>query len=200
MDNNLSVQILEIYMDIDKLQDSINNKMFQFITKANKLVELSEDMYQVEKTIQLNKISLKGYILDSPCCNLLKENNVSNYPIEDLKNYLNKYEVLSSEDCSSYYLAISLYKLLEEIEKLVDDKVNLEIEKISELTNIINNIKNTTDYEKLYSDIKNDLNNKYLSHNLIDDKSFEICIQIINNIFNFYMNGYPDIPDEYIKF
>lgn len=83
---------------------------------------------------------------------------------------------------------------------MVDDKVNLEIEKISELTNIINNIKNTTDYEKLYSDIKNDLNNKYLSHNLIDDKSFEICIQIINNIFNFYMNGYPDIPDEYIKF
>ena len=79
MDNNYSVKILEAYMDIDKIHDSINNKMFQFITKANELVELSENMYQIEKTIKLNKISLKGYILDSPCCSFLKENDISDW-------------------------------------------------------------------------------------------------------------------------
>lgn len=83
MDNNLSVKILESYMDIDKIHDEINNKIFQFITKASELVELSEDMYQIERTIKLNKISIKGYLLDSPCCNFLKENNINNYTIED---------------------------------------------------------------------------------------------------------------------
>ena len=72
MNNNYSVRILEASMDVFKIQDSINNKLFNFITSASELVKLSEDMYQVEKSIKLNKISLKGYILDSPCCKLLE--------------------------------------------------------------------------------------------------------------------------------
>lgn len=200
MDNNYSVKILEAYMDIDKLRDSINNKLFEFINKANELVEQSEDMYQIEKTIKLNKISLKEYILDSPCCSLLKENNISDYTINELKNYLVRYEKSSNENCTSYYLALSLYELLEEIEKMVDNKINLEIDKISELTNTINNVKNIDSggYEDLYNKIKNELSNKYLNQNLIDDKSYGICIQILNDIFNFYIGGYPDIPDEYL--
>lgn len=200
MDNNYSVKNLEAYMDIDKIHDSINNKMFQFITKANELVELSENMYQIEKTIKLNKISLKGYILDSPCCSFLKENNISDYTINELKNYLVRYEKSSNEDCTSYYLALSLYELLEEIEKTVDNRINLEIDKISELTNTIRKIKNidSNEYEYLYNEIKNELNSKYLNQNLIDDKSYGICIQILNDIFNFYISGYPDVPDEYL--
>ena len=29
-------------------------------------------------------------------------------------------------------------------------------------------------------------------------KSYRICIQILNDIFNFYISGYPNIPDEYL--
>lgn len=200
MDNNLSVKILESYMDIDKIHDDINNKIFQFITKANELVELSEDMYQIERTIKLNKISLKGYLLDSPCCTFLKENNIKDYTIEDLKNYLVKYEQLNNEDCSKYYLAVSLFELLEDIENLVEDKIDLEISKIFELTPLINDIDKTNlnDYERLYNDIKKDINNKYLNQNLIDDKSFDTCMRFVNDIFNFFISGYPDIPDEYL--
>ena len=198
MENNLSAEILEAYMDIDKIHDEINNKLFQFVTKASELVELSEDMYQIERTIKLNKISLKGYVLDSPCCNLLKENNISNYSIDELREFFNRYEISSNEDSLPYHLAISLYELLEEIEKLVDDKIVLEISKISELSNIIENIKNANDYETLYNEIKTDLVNRYLNQNMIDDKSLGICMQIINDIFNYYISGYPDIPDEYL--
>ena len=60
MGENISIKILESYMDIDKIQDSINNKLFSFITNASKLVDLSEDMYQIEKTIKLNEIYLKA--------------------------------------------------------------------------------------------------------------------------------------------
>lgn len=200
MDNNLSVKILEAYMDIDKIHDDINNKMFNFITKANELVELSEDMYQIERTIKLNKISLKGYILDSSCCKVLEENNISNYSIEELKQYLMKYEQTSNDECSAYYLAISLYELLETIEKLVDNKIELEMNKLSELVPSIREIENITDnnYENLYNQIKNQLSNDYLNKNLIDNKSFNICVQIMNDIFNYYISGYPDIPEEYL--
>lgn len=200
MDSNLSIKILEAYMDIDKIHNNINNKIFEYITKANELVELSEDMYQIERTIKLNKISLKGYILDSPCCKTLVENNISNYSIVELKQYLLKYEQTSNNDCSSYYLAINLYELLEIIEKLVDNKIELEMNKLSELVPSIRNIVNITDnnYEILYNQIINQLSDNYLNQNLIDDKSFSICKQIINDIFNYYISGYPDIPTEYV--
>lgn len=200
MDNNISVKILEAYMDIDKIHDDINNTIFQFVTKATELVDLSEDMYQIERTIKLNKISLKGYILDSPCCKFLEENNILDYSIEDLKQYLAKYEQTSNNDCSPYYLAITLYELLEKIENLVDSKIELEINKLSELAQIVNEIKNVNNenYETLYNQIKVQLNNDYLNKNLIDDKSFNICIQILNDLFNFYISGYPDIPEEYL--
>lgn len=200
MNNNLSDKISESYKDIEKIHDDINNKIFNFIIKANELVDLSEDMYQIEKTIELNKISLKGYILESPCCKMLEENNVSNYSLEELKKYLLNYEQTSNDDCSSCYLAISLYELLELIEKTVDNKVELEINKLSQLVPSISDIKNTdsNSYENFYNRIKNDLKNNYLNQNLIDDKSFDICLKIINDIFNYYISGYPHIPEEYL--
>ena len=61
----------------------------------------------------------------------------------------------------------------------------------------ISNI-NSNEYEILYNQIKNQLINNYLNRNLIDDKSFNICIQFMNDIFNYYITGYPNIPSEYL--
>ena len=38
MNDNLNVKILESYVEIDKIHDDINNRLFNFITKANELV------------------------------------------------------------------------------------------------------------------------------------------------------------------
>ena len=48
------------------------------------------------------------------------------------------------------------------------------------------------------SSAKNNIANNYLNNNLIDDKSFDLCIQFMNDIFNYYISGYPDIPDEFL--
>ena len=199
MSTDLNLKILESYVEIDKIQDEINNKMFNFITNANQLVELSEDDYQIEKTIKLNKISLKSYILDSPCCSSLQENNITNYSIEELKNFFVKYEKIYNEDLSKYYLALSLYEILEEIEKLIDKKIEREISEISNIFNDIRNIQNivSDEYEKLYFDSKNKIDTEY-KNNKINDKAYNLCIQLLNDIFNFYMSGYPNIPDEYL--
>lgn len=199
MSADLNLKILESYVDIDKIQDEINNKMFNFISNANQLVELSEDDYQIEKTIKLNKISLKSYILDSSCCSSLQENNITNYSVEELKKFFVKYEKIYNEDLSKYYLALSLYEMLEGIEKLVDKKIGREISEISNIFNDIINIKNivSSEYEKLYFDSKNKIDIEY-KNNKINDKAYNLCIQLLNDIFNFYMRGYPNIPDEYL--
>ena len=199
MSENFNLKILESYVEIDRIYDKISSKMFDFITNASELVELSEDDYQIEKTIKLNKISLKSYILDSTCCSSLRENNITNYSIEKLKKFFDKYEKIYNEDLSKYYLALSLYEMLEEIEKLVDQKIEREISGISNIFNDIKNIKNiiSSEYEKLYFDSKNKIATEY-KNNKINDKTYNLCIQLLNDIFNFYMSGYPNIPDEYL--
>lgn len=199
MDNNLNVKILESYVEIDKIHDDINNKIFNFITKANELVELSDDDYQIEKTLKLNKISLKGYVLDSDLCNQLNENNMNDYSIDELKKYFNQYESSSNTDYSNYLLALSLYELIEDIEGQVDSKIELEINELSNIIQDISNIKNLdkNDYENAYYNYKSLLDNCFKEDKL-DEKSYGICIQILNDIFNFYISGYPNIPDEYL--
>ena len=152
MNNNLNVKILESYVKVDKINNDINNKIFDFITKANELVELSEDDYQIEQTLILNKISLKGYVLDSDLCNLLSENNINDYSINELKNYIIQYEKSFDTDYSQYLLALSLYELIEDVEKQVDSKIELEISELSNIIQSISDIKNTdkTNYENLY--------------------------------------------------
>ncbi len=199
MNENLNVKILESYVEIDKIHDDINNKIFNFITKANELVELSEDDYQIEKTLMLNKISLKGYVLDSDLCNKLSENNINDYSINELKNYIIQYEKSFDTDYSQYLLALSLYEIIEDIENQVDSKIELEINELSNIIQSISDIKNTdkTNYENLYYNFKSQLDDCF-KENKLDEKSYGICIQILNDIFNFYISGYPNIPDEYL--
>lgn len=199
MDNTFSLKILEFYVEIEKMQDDINNKIFNFLNKANELVELSEDDYQIERTLKLNKISLKSYVLDSPCCISLNDNNITDYSIEELKEYLTQYEKIYNDDYSKYFLALSLYELLEEVEIQVDIKISLEIQNLTELIPKVSDIKNinSSEYEPLYLSLKSQLDN-YFSSNKIDEKTFNICILILNDIFDFYISGYPDIPEKYL--
>lgn len=201
MSENLSLRILKSYAEIAKIHDDINNRIFNFITKANELVELSDDDYQIEKTLMLNKISLKGYILDSDCCIQLNNNNINNYSIDELKNYITQYEKILNTDYSNYLLALSLYELIEDIESKVDSKIDLEINKLSNMITNISDVKNAekNNYENLYYNFKNQLDN-YFKENQLDEKSYNVCIQILNDIFNYFISGYPTIPDEYLYY
>lgn len=199
MNENLNEKILESYREIDKIYNDINNKLFSFITKANELVELSKDEYQIEKSLLLNKISLKGYVLDSELCIELDKNNMAEYSIDELQEYFNQYEKTYNVNCINYFLALSLYKQIEEIEKLVDTKISLEIKELGKIILDINNIsiRDKSEYEKLYTMFKQQLDD-YYRNNQIDNQAYKICIQMLNDIFNFYINGYPLVPAEYL--
>ena len=71
---NIGIEILEIFTEKQNYDEKYNNLMFSFVTKAYELVDLSEDLYQLERTIKLNQISLKDYILNSEICSLAEQN------------------------------------------------------------------------------------------------------------------------------
>ena len=196
---NINTEILQLNIDVGKISKVINNRMLDFIAKANELVELSNDHYQIEKTLEYNKISVKGYVLESDCCNCLNDSNVKNYSIDELKIYLDRYEKQFNDDCSKYFLAITLYEMIENIEKLIDKKINLEIEELSKLVFNIDDIKNidSSEYEELYNNLKNKLFN-FFNSNTIDERTYNICIKVLEDIVNFYVNGYPSISEDYL--
>ncbi len=198
MSDNLNFKLENFYVEISKINDSIYNQMLDFITKANELVEYSNDDYQIEKTFKLNKISLKGFILKSDLCKQLNEKNID-YSIDELKNYLNQYQSNNNIDCSKYFMAISLYELIIDIEDIIDSKIEFEINKFVEIIPNIGDIKNVDILEKKekYYNLKNQLDNN-LKSSILNQKSYEICIQTLNDVFNYNMNGYPNIPDEYL--
>ena len=200
--DNINNKILESYNNIKKIQSVINDNLVTFLTKAAELVEMSEDMYQIEKSIKFNKISLKSYILDSECCIALKNNNIADYTIDELKSYLENYENVENKDCSSYYLAISLYELLENIEKDVENKINLEIQLLLQFDGALGNIEgiNVEEREALYNKVKVTLTNNYWRKGVITEENFGILIEMLNDIFNYYVNGYPTIPNDYAPY
>lgn len=194
---NISNNILEIYNDRQKYDEQINSLMLDFMTKANELVEKSNDMYQIEHSIRLNEISLKDYILRSDFCVLLKQNNVVDYTIEELEQYMNNYEYQNSEfDMYKYKLALSLYKELEKIKEIIDKKIDMEVSRIENIINSINGIKNINnkgEYQNLFNKVNIEIKQKYIDTNIIDDTTSNYINQIINDIFKYYIDGYKNI-------
>lgn len=198
MKNNIKDKILEIFVEKQKYDEKYHNLILNFLNKAYELVDLSKDMYQIEHTIKLNEISLKDYILNSEMCKSLKFNHISNYSIYDLKEFMKVYEKQNKSDIGSYKLALELFEKLEEIKKIERSKIDYEV---NNLSNILEDIKiilsiNKDKYQDLYYSILKQIKLKYLDCGLIDDKINNYILQILNDIFNFYINGYSDIPIE----
>ena len=179
---------------LDKINNDFNSMLSKFVIDASNLVELSEDDYQIEKTFKLNKISLKGFVLESPCCVLLKDKGFNDYSIDELKSYLVQYENQFNEDCYKYQLALKLYELIEELEKIYNSKIQCELDILEQIVPNIKDIQNTdkSKYEECYFEYKNTISNNVL------DNTSNMYIQFLNDVINYYLNGYPTIPDEYI--
>ena len=182
---NIGIEILEIFAEKQKYDEKYNNLMFSFVTKAYELVDLSENLYQLEHTIKLNQISLKDYILNSEICSFLKNNDINNYSIEDLRGFMQKYENQNISDIASYKLALELYEKLDEIKNIENTKINYEINRMSNILEDINNIESIDKdkYQDLYNHLLERIKEKYLDNNLIDDKINDYVIQMLNDIF-----------------
>lgn len=200
-ESNYSITILETYIEIEKYNQIINQKIYNLISKAKELEEASDDDYELQKTLEDNKIFLRGYILESNVPTMLEEVNQTNYSMDQLRDFMKNYEKQNpNEYFYSYYLAFDLYNMIDEVKEIVNQKMDCEMDLFNELNISTDGLSDISknEYESFYNEIKDKLSSELLNKNLIDDKIFNLCIQILNDIFNFYISGYPDIPDEFL--
>jgi len=195
-DKNECLKIVNNYIEINNYNNRINEKIFVFLNKCSDLEEHSNHNYELQKTLELNKIYFQGYILESELCKNLKENN-TNYSIGQLKQYIITNANNLGDEYSAYYEAIELYEMADEIEELIDEKIELEMTTIYELTDIITEIENINkkEYENLYLKIKFQIETNYLNKNVIDNNIYELCISMLNEIFNYFISGYPQVAN-----
>ena len=197
-ENDFNNKILEIWNKREEFEKKYHSYLFTFLNKAYELVDLSKGLYQVEKTIRLNQISLKDYVLNSEVCVFLKENNISNYSIDDLKKYMLNYEQQYSMNISSYMLALELYEQLDVIKNIEISKIEYEINMVSNLFQDISKIKQTDkeQYPVLYNNLLEQVRVISFNNNLIDANRNHYIVQIINEIFHYYLYGNKEIGIE----
>ena len=130
--------------------------------------------------------------------NYIKENNISNYKIEDLKMFMSEYEKQTNKDINVYKLALKLYEKLEEMKNIENTKIKNELTKTSTLLTDLDKIKSIekANYQILYNDLLQQIKTKYLDTNLIDEKAKNYFMEILNDIFNYYLYGNKEIPIE----
>ena len=187
----INEKIIEMYQKKEKADEKITNLINDFLTKAHELVTLSNDFYQIEKTIRLNKISLKDYLLNSEICKYLEETNNVFYTLNDLKRYITTYEKVNNMELTSYTMAINLYEELEKIEKLEDRKIEYELENLIPFIKDLENLKSlTSDYQTLYNSCLNNLKIAYLDKGLISQSNYQYLRYILADIFNYYEKGH----------
>ena len=185
--------ILELIDERLKYDKKYSDLLFELINKSYKLVDDTHGVYQVEKTISLNKISLKDYVLSSNVCLALKDNNISNYTISELKDYIRLYSNNSYEDITPYIKALGIYEEYVKLEKIEKEKIDFEINKLSIIIHDIKGLDflNKNELKEKYDKLVMDLQNQTFDNKLLDS-----LLQTIGEIFNYYIYGNKELPIE----
>ena len=174
--------IINITNESKKYDEKYNCLLSTILSNADALVDISNGVYQIEHTIRANKISLKDYVLNSDICTILKDNNIHNYSINELRNYIARY---NSNSTISYSLALDLYEQFEKLESIEKDKVEYEVSKLKKIIDF-------GSINKLSINELNDLYQRTLSsianYSLEDNILIEIK-KIINDVFGYYKSG-----------
>lgn len=158
------------------------NKIIPF----TKVITLNERFDEIKKialddTLKLEEPYLvKGDLIVRGCFKTLEKEEDFNYPIPVEIAIDSKYD---TSKCSIniddfYYEIINEQNIRVKIDLVIDDLFyKEEKEKVNEL--VLEN--NRNDYDELYEDFKDDLENTSLSNNILDNQEIEVINKINNN-------------------
>ena len=179
---DINNMIINITNESKKYDEKYNTLLVNILSNAESLVDISNGVYQIEHTIRANKISLKDYVLNSDICTILKDNNIHNYSINELRNYIARY---NSNSTISYSLALDLYEQFEKLESIEKDKVEYEVSKLKKIIDFgsINKL-SINELNDLYQRTLSSIANYSLEDNILIDIK-----KIINDVFGYYKSG-----------
>lgn len=176
--------INELYNYHIDFENVFMNYLSKFYNEAEKLVNLSNGKYQIEKNIRLNKISIKGYILDS---DIIKKINLGEFRLFELKQYLNS---VKSDDKYNIMIAIKLYEILDNMEQVELNQISNSLYYIQMITgsSFEEKIEDKNNLSTIYNNLLNIINN-YKKGNILNDDLYNKTIYCLNFLFNYYANG-----------
>ena len=189
---DINETLINVINESKKYDEKYNSLLINILSNAETLVDISNGVYQIEHTIRANKISLKDYVLNSDICTILRDNNIHNYSINDLKNYISRY---NSQSTVPYSLALNLYEEFEQLEKCEKDKVEYEVNSLKGLIDINDISKLSKDeLDSLYERVITKIKDYSLSNDLKESANI-----MVNDIFNYYKNGNKEIHINSLK-
>lgn len=194
MNNRIVENINYLYDFYLKNENNFTNTLTLFYDNAYDLIKVSNGKYQIENTIKLNKVSVKGYILESDFVKQLNKNNINNFKLNELKKYLIQMQNENNEDV---IIAIKVYELLEQLDIIENNEINDLIDYIQIITGISirNELSNNDNLAELYNSLSSRIN-AYENDKLINEELKNKFIDCVNILFNYYINGSRKIKEE----
>lgn len=186
----------EVMSKIIDFNKKITTKLEVFQTDCYALEESSNYEYRVQKNINLNKIYLQGYVLNSKLCQDLQAKEINDYSLNTLKNYINENLNDFSFNCTPYYEALTLYEKASEIEKLSDSKAELEMNFLSNYVPDIKNLANIKQenlplkYQEIKEKIISLVRKKGLTEEKVQDSEISKILFILDDLFNYFRDEY----------
>ena len=153
----------------DKMYNEIETDIKNFIIEFN----MSGLEYDIEPKISHMIILLKGDILNSDFCKMLKSKNIE-FTADELLDYIHSAELNNGDNLDDVKLNIKLYKLLENIN---EKNVNLK----SILLNTINVILEKN-YDKIDGNEFNIITKELVQNNILDELTFKYILEFYNYI------------------
>ena len=186
----IRINILNLMYYYYQSESEYNALYNNFLSLAPELVNLSSGMYQLEESIKLNKISIKGYILESEFVLDLNRVNITEFSLEELKEYVIQYSSSMNKRLDDISLGIKLYEMLENLDDIKNGEIKYLINGLEEIFN-----QKLSDLDLLERPLLNNLYNQLISETnvmfnkqVLDNKIRGYLVSIINFVFGFYMN------------
>lgn len=166
---NKRLLIINTKLVKDKMYNEIESDIKNFIIEFN----MSGLEYDIEPKISHMIILLKGDILNSDFCKMLKSKNID-FTADELLDYIHSAELNNGDNLDDVKLNIKLYKLLENIN---EKNVNLK----SILLNTINVILEKN-YDKIDGNEFNIITKELVQNNILDELTFKYILEFYNYI------------------
>lgn len=166
---NKRLLIINTKLVKDKMYNEIESDIKNFIIEFN----MSGLEYDIEPKISHMIILLKGDILNSDFCKMLKSKNIE-FTADELLDYIHSAELNNGDNLDDVKLNIKLYKLLENIN---EKNVNLK----SILLNTINVILEKN-YDKIDGNEFNIITKELVQNNILDELTFKYILEFYNYI------------------
>lgn len=166
---NKRLLIINTKLVKDKMYNEIESDIKNFIIQFN----MSSLEYDIEPKISHMIILLKGDILNSDFCKMLKSKNIE-FTADELLDYIHSAEFNNGDNLDDVKLNIKLYKLLENIN---EKNINLK----SILLNTINVILEKI-YDKIDGNEFNIITKELVQNNTLDELTFKYILEFYNYI------------------